>query len=201
MAGGPVPWSGECSSHSAHKTLQYGGPIAKAIGLLMAGRPEWIGTPEELWTALAEVDDDFFATKEEWSVRPEIFTAALKEFEPKLAGTDLSIAWVDDGRILIGRMGSEGAERRDFLHHRNSRGRAFNTALVPRLVRVGPTQGRGVARDLQRGSPRNSLQQIHCHNVRRAAARRNASSWVSYGVFGLFGVYGCSGPPPPRIFN
>ena len=107
--------------------LEYGGPIAKAIGLMMAGRPDWIGTSEELWTALADVDDDFFATKEEWFVRPEIFTAALKELEPKLADADLSIAWLDDGRILIGRMSREGSEkRRD----------APPSALVPRAIKV-----------------------------------------------------------------
>lgn len=84
--------------------LRYGGPIAKAIGLLMAGRRDWIGTSEQLWTSLAEVDDDLFIT----------FSAALKDLAPKLADAGLSITWVDDGRILIGHIGTEGAAERGF---------------------------------------------------------------------------------------
>ena len=155
------------------RMLKYGGPIAKAIGLLMAGRPDWIGTSEELWTALAEVDDEIFVT----------FTASLKELAPKLAG--LSLRWLDDGQSLL-TVWAEKARKRTDLPSRAGRG----------------PQGRGIARSPARWSleqsPANSLSQ--CLACR---CKRNASSWVSYGpcsAVRLVRRVRLFWTPSPRIF-
>ena len=81
--------------------FEYGGPLAKAFGLMMAGRRDWTGTLEELHETLSKFHDGSFAEMAGWPEDPQAFAAALKELEPKLAGADLFIGRSDDGRLLI----------------------------------------------------------------------------------------------------
>ncbi len=89
--------------------FEYGGPLAKAVGLMMAGRRDWTGTLEELHETLSKFHDGTFAEMAGWPEDPQAFAAALKELERKLAGADLLIGRRDDGRLLIYRRSGESA--------------------------------------------------------------------------------------------
>ena len=64
--------------------FENGGPLAKAFGLMMAGRRDWTGTLQELHETLSKFHDGTFAEMAGRPEDPQAFAAALKELEPKL---------------------------------------------------------------------------------------------------------------------
>ncbi|MER9450154.1 hypothetical protein [Mesorhizobium sp. M0254] len=95
-AGGPVTeFPTVC-----RRVFEYGGPLAKALGLMMAGRHDWIGTVEEMFETLAKFRD---GVSEGWPAGPGALAAALTELNPKLADADLFFAPVNDGRLFVTR--------------------------------------------------------------------------------------------------
>ena len=87
--------------------FEYGGPLAKAFGLLMARRREWTGTPKQLHKALSKFRDGIFVEMAGWPKGLKAFAAALKKLEPKLADADLFLRQSDDGRLVIYRQSGE----------------------------------------------------------------------------------------------
>ena len=92
-----------------NRVFEYSGPVANALGLMMAGRPDWTGTLEELYVTLSKVQDGTLATRKDWPADPLAMAAAVKALEPKLADADLFFGQTDDGRLLIHRRSGENA--------------------------------------------------------------------------------------------
>ena len=89
--------------------FQYSGPVAEALGWMMADRRDWSGTLEELYETLSKFQDGKYAAKEGWPVHLPAFAAALKQLEPKLADADLLFGKSDNGRLIIHRQSDESA--------------------------------------------------------------------------------------------
>lgn len=82
------------------QVFEYNGPVAKALGSLMHGRPYWLGTVEQLFLELTEFRRDKHS---ELPSDPGAMMGILKALEPKLADAALTIHTVDDGRVCISR--------------------------------------------------------------------------------------------------
>ena len=93
------------------RVFEYGGPLATAVGVMMARRRDWTGTLEELHETLAKLHDGKFAEMAKWSEDLKAFAAALRELEPKLAIADILFGRTDDGRLHIYRWDGENADR------------------------------------------------------------------------------------------
>ena len=92
-----------------NRVFEYSGPVANALGLMMAGRRDWTGTLEELYVTLSKVQDGTLATRKDWPADPLALAAAVKALEPKLADADLFFGQTDNGRLLIHRRSGENA--------------------------------------------------------------------------------------------
>lgn len=93
---------------ACRRVFEYGGPLAKAVGAMMAGRREWVGTPDEMLNALSEFRGD--APDSAWPSGPVGLIVALQQLETKLAIADLFFTPIGNGRLLVNRVGS-GAEQ------------------------------------------------------------------------------------------
>ena len=90
-----------------NRVFDYSGPVANALGLMMAGRRDWTGTPKQLHKALSKFCDGIFVEMAGWPKGRKAFAAALKKLEPKLADADLFLRQSDDGRLVIYRQSNE----------------------------------------------------------------------------------------------
>ncbi|RWD31340.1 MAG: hypothetical protein EOS22_04785 [Mesorhizobium sp.] len=81
--------------------FEYSGPLAKALGNMMAGRREWVGTSHEMLETLSKFRGD--APDSTWPSGPTALMTALKALETKLAIADLFVIELEDGRLLVNR--------------------------------------------------------------------------------------------------
>ena len=85
------------------------GPLPRAIWFMMAGRRDWTGTPEEMLEALSKFRDHSYVTG--WPSGSAALAEALEELQSVLASVGLLAARMDDGRLLITRVGDDGTNR------------------------------------------------------------------------------------------
>ena len=76
---------------------------------MMAGRRDWKGAPEEMLEALSKFRDHSYAT--DWPSGSASLAEALEELQSVLASVGLLAARIDDGRLLITRVGDDGTKR------------------------------------------------------------------------------------------
>src|SRR4051794_35944801 len=53
-----------------NRVFDYSGPVANALGLMMAGRCNWTGTLEELYETLSKVQNGTLAMRKDWPADP-----------------------------------------------------------------------------------------------------------------------------------
>jgi hypothetical protein len=84
-----------------NRVFEYCGPLAKAVGLMMAGRREWVGSLEEMFESLCKFRENTSAKG--WPSDPVSLQLALQHLKRKLAEADLFVGGSDDGRVVITR--------------------------------------------------------------------------------------------------
>ena len=94
---------------ASQKAFEYSGPLPRAVWFMMAGRGDWTGTPEEMLEELSKFRDHSHATG--WPSCSTALAEALEELESVLASIGLLAARIDDGRLLITRVGNDGTNR------------------------------------------------------------------------------------------
>lgn len=74
---------------------------------MMAGRPDWVGTTEEMLETLSQYGDE---TSTAWMSSPATMLATLQELWSKLADADLFVVPMDDERLFVYRRTGEEQE-------------------------------------------------------------------------------------------